>query len=206
MLNTMSFAAGSTKETVVERMSSNVQERASWEESHPSLFQNEAPPADSKSVKITTTEGVLVVTLYEAGAPKHCENFLKLCQEGAYDGTRFHRVISNFMIQGGDPNTRDANVETWGLGGPDYKIDREENDLKHFVGYLAAAKNPGEVQSSGSQFYITTGPAHHLDGQHVVFGKVVEGMETVRIIESSAIVPGTSRPEVPASITSTEAL
>jgi cyclophilin family peptidyl-prolyl cis-trans isomerase len=64
----------------------------------------------------------------------------------------------------------------------------------------------GEVQSSGSQFYITTGPAHHLDGQHVVFGKVVEGMETVRIVESAVITPGTSRPETPAVITSTEVL
>ena len=206
MLNTMSFAAGSAKETVVQRMSSNVQERAGWEASHPALFNNSEPTQDSQRIKITTTEGILVVALYEQESPKHCENFLKLCSEGFYDGTKFHRVIANFMVQGGDPNTKEVDVEQWGLGGPEYKIAREENELKHFVGYLAAAKMPGEVESSGSQFYITTGPAHHLDGQHVVFGKVVDGMETVRIVESAEIVPGTSRPVAPAEIISTEAL
>lgn len=206
MLNTMSFAAGSTKETVVERMASNLEASAQWEAQHPALFSNPDPSDGNKQVKLTTTEGVFVVQLYEGDAPEHCANFLKLCSEGFYDNTKFHRVIANFMIQGGDPNTKDANVEEWGLGGPDYKIDREENELKHFVGYLAAAKNPGEVQSSGSQFYITTAPAHHLDGQHVVFGKVIEGMETVQIIESATVVQGTSRPDTPATVTSTEVL
>jgi peptidyl-prolyl cis-trans isomerase B (cyclophilin B) len=206
MLNTMSFAAGASKETVVERMTSNVRDSAEWEAGHPALFSNPDPEEGSKRVKLTTTEGVIVVQLYEKEAPEHCANFLKLCGEGFYDNTNFHRVIANFMIQGGDPNTAGVDVEAWGLGGPDYKIDREENDLKHFVGYLAAAKMPGEVQSSGSQFYITTGPAHHLDGQHVLFAKVVEGMETVRIVESAVLVPNTSRPATPATVTSTEIL
>ena len=206
MLNTMSYAAGDTSETVIERMSSNITAAAAWKAAHPTLFDNAAPSPGSKRVKMTTTEGVIVLELYESEAPEHTANFLKLCSEGFYNETKFHRVIANFMIQGGDPNSKGIEVDTWGQGGPGYKVDREENDLKHFVGYLAAAKMGGEVQSSGSQFYITTGPAHHLDGQHVVFGKVVDGMETVRIIESAVIVPNTSRPETPAAITSIEVL
>jgi len=206
MLNSISFTAGSDKETVIQRMRSNVQERASWEANHPSLFANEDLAETATTVKITTTEGIMTVGLYTEQAPLHCANFLKLCSEGFYDGTKFHRVIPNFMIQGGDPNSKEVDVSTWGLGGPGYKVDREENELKHFVGYLAAAKMGGEVQSSGSQFYITTGAAHHLDGQHVVFGKVMAGMETVRIVESSVVAPGTTRPETPARITSTEVL
>ena len=206
MLNSMSFAAGDDRETVIERMQNNVQQRANWEASHPKLFANEDLAENATTVKITTTEGVMTVGLYTEQAPLHCANFLKLCGEGFYDGTKFHRVISNFMIQGGDPNSKDVDVSTWGSGGPGYKVDREENDLKHFVGYLAAAKMGGEVESSGSQFYITTGAAHHLDGQHVVFGKLISGMETVRIVESSVVTPGTTRPEIPAAITSTEVL
>ena len=206
MLNSMSFAAGEGKETVIQRMQSNVQQRATWEASHPKLFANDDIAENATKVKITTTEGVMTVGLYTEQAPLHCANFLKLCSEGFYDGTKFHRVIQNFMIQGGDPNSKDIDVSTWGVGGPGYKVDREENDLKHFVGYLAAAKMGGEAQSSGSQFYITTGAAHHLDGQHVVFGKLMSGMETVRIVESSVVTPGTTRPETPATITSTEVL
>jgi peptidyl-prolyl cis-trans isomerase B (cyclophilin B) len=206
MLNSMSFAAGEDKETVTQRMRSNVQQRADWEANHPKLFANEDLAENATTVKFTTTEGVMTVGLYTEQAPLHCANFLKLCSEGFYDGTKFHRVIPNFMIQGGDPNSKDVDVSTWGSGGPGYKVDREENDLKHFVGYLAAAKMGGEVQSSGSQFYITTGSAHHLDGQHGVCGKLIGGMETVRIVESSLVAPGTTRPETPATITSTEVL
>jgi cyclophilin family peptidyl-prolyl cis-trans isomerase len=206
MLNTMSYAAGDDAETVVERMNVNIQQAAQWKTEHIALFENAAPAEGSQRIKMTTTEGVIVLELYESEAPEHCANFIKLCTEGFYNETKFHRVIANFMIQGGDPNSKDIEVGTWGQGGPGYKIDREENELKHFVGFLAAAKMGGEIQSSGSQFYITTGPAHHLDGQHVVFGKVVEGMETVRIVESARITLGTQRPETPAVIVSTELL
>ena len=150
--------------------------------------------------------GDMVAELFEQRAPRASGRVIALAEDDFYNGIIFHRVIDNFMIQGGDPNSKEVDVSTWGLGGPGYKVDREENELKHFVGYLAAAKMGGEVQSSGSQFYITTGAAHHLDGQHVVFGKVMTGMETVRIVESSVVAPGTTRPETPAMITSTEVL
>lgn len=205
-LNTLraSFPDQATPLTVVERMLHSVENQAAWESEHPSLFDNPAPTEGAPSVRIITTEGPIVVALYHDQAPKHVENFLKLCREGFYNDTRFHRVIAGFMVQGGDPNSREADVDQWGSGGPGYKVDREENDLRHFAGYLAAAKVGGETESSGSQFYFTTGTPHYLDGQHVVFGKVLEGMDTVGIIESSLIVPGTDRPETPATITSTE--
>ena len=199
------FSDSPTPLTVAERMTAAVQGEAAWEEAHPALFANPAPPEGSPTVRMVTTEGPIEITLYPEAAPKHVENFLKLCGEGFYNDTKFHRVISGFMIQGGDPNTKEPNVDLWGQGGPGYKVDREENELKHFRGYLSAAKMGGEVQSSGSQFFITTGAPHHLDGVHVVFGKVVGGMETVGIIESGVIALGTQdRPDSPATIISTE--
>ena len=191
--------------TVAERMSASVAGQAAWESAHPALFNNADPAPDAPTVRMVTTEGPITIALYPEAAPQHVQNFLKLCGEGFYDGTKFHRVISGFMIQGGDPNTKEPNVDLWGLGGPGYKVDAEENDLRHFKGYLSAAKMGGEAQSSGSQFFITTGNPHHLDGVHVVFGKVLDGMETVGIIESGVIALGTQdRPDSPATILSTE--
>ena len=202
----VSFGGEPTPQTVVERLSQSLEDQAAWESAHPFLFDNPAPSAGAPSVRIVTTEGLIVVGLYPDLAPKHVENFLKLCAESYYNDTKFHRVIAGFMIQGGDPNSKEADVDLWGEGGPGHKVDHEDNDLRHFTGYLSAAKRSGEKESSGSQFFITTGDQHHLDGLHVVFGKVLSGMDTVGIIESSVIVPGTRRPETPALITSTEVL
>lgn len=136
-----------------------------------------------------TTEGNILLAIYSERAPEHGDNFLKLVREGFYDGTRFHRVEPGFMVQGGDPHSREDDRELWGTGGPDYMLDSEESGLRHFTGYLAAAKPGGSPQSSGSQFYITVAPAHHLDGEHVVFGKVIEGMDVVSRIETGRLDP-----------------
>jgi cyclophilin family peptidyl-prolyl cis-trans isomerase len=202
-----SFPDNPTPQTVAERMAAAVEGEAAWKSAHPSLFNNPDPPAAAPTVRMTTNEGPILIALYPEAAPKHVENFLKLCNEGFYNDTKFHRVITGFMIQGGDPNTKEADVDQWGQGGPGYKVDAEDNDLRHFRGYLSAAKMGGDAQSSGSQFFITTGSPHHLDGVHVVFGKVLEGMDTVGIIESGAIALGTQdRPDSPATIVSTETL
>ena len=209
MLNELrfNFAGNPTPLTIAERMAGSIQSESAWEAAHPALFSNPEPAADGPKVKMVTTEGPITIALYPEAAPKHVENFVKLCGEGFYNDTKFHRVISGFMIQGGDPNSKEADVSTWGQGGPDYKIDAEENDLKHFSGYLSAAKTAGDTQSSGSQFFITTGAPHHLDGVHVIYGKVIEGMDAVGIIEAGVIAAGTSdRPETPATILSTEVL
>lgn len=133
---------------------------------------------ESDIVILETSMGDITIELYPKDAPKHVANFKKLVKEGFYDGTYFHRVIPGFMIQGGDPNSKDNDRSNDGLGGPGYKIPAEIK-LKHELGSVAAARMGDQVnpkrESSGSQFYIVTGEASHLDGQYTVFGKVIKG-------------------------------
>ncbi len=197
---------GQTK-TLVEALRQSIESMKAFGESHAGLYANPTPPADAPKVRLTTDQGVIVVALYTQLAPRHCENFLKLCREGFYSTTKIHRVVPNFMIQGGDPNSKAGEPATWGLGGPGYKVDAEPSDqLFHFAGVLAMAKTGGDTQSSGSQFYITASPAHTLDGQYTVFGTVVEGMEVVLKINAAPVEQNSDRPVTPAVITSTEVL
>jgi cyclophilin family peptidyl-prolyl cis-trans isomerase len=133
---------------------------------------------ESNIVVLETSMGDITIELYPKDAPKHCANFKKLVNEGFYDGTAFHRVIPGFMIQGGDPNSKDDDRSNDGLGGPGYTIPAEIK-LKHELGSVAAARLGDQVnpkrESSGSQFYIVVGDASHLDGQYTVFGKVIKG-------------------------------
>lgn len=192
--------------SLVEELEQRLEAQRAWVQSHPALFQNLDLPADAPRVRLNTDRGAIVLGLYSSLAPKHVENFLKLVREGFYKGTKFHRVLKGMMIQGGDPNSVQGESSTWGQGGPGYKLEREENDLKHFAGVLSAAKQQGDTQSSGSQFFITTGEVHPWDGQYVVFGKVLEGLDVVSKIESGTVVTGTDRPEDPATIQSAEVL
>lgn len=205
LTRTYTFPGSESPMTAVDALQQRVEALAKWKSAHAGLFVNPELPADAPKARIHTSLGDVVIGLYSAEAPKHVENFLKLAREGYYNGTKFHRVIPGFMIQGGDPNTIQGEPATWGQGGPEYKIPRELNSLRHFTGYLAAAKKGGETDSSGSQFYITVAPAHHLDGEHVVFGKVLEGMDVVRAIERTPIDPATAdRPANPPVIQSIE--
>lgn len=176
-----------TPRTLVENFLQVMRARAAWEAGREHLFGNPPPPADAPRVRLTTAEGDIVVQLYPDRAPKHVDNFLKLVSEGFYEGTRFHRVEPGFVIQAGDPNTKEDDRVIWGIGGPGYTLAPEENDLLHFEGYFAAAKLPGASESSGSQFYITVAPAHTLDGEFVVYGKVIEGMDVVHRIEGGQL-------------------
>ena len=135
---------------------------------------------------IVTTYGTMRVRLYEK-TPRHRDNFVKLATEKYYDGIRFHRVIEGFMIQTGDPYSRDtALINKWGTGGPDYTVPAEfVSDYSHKKGALAAARkgdmaNPKKA-SSGSQFYIVHDPENcsHLDGQYTIFGEVISGLEII---------------------------
>jgi peptidyl-prolyl cis-trans isomerase B (cyclophilin B) len=133
----------------------------------------------SKSYRVTmqTTKGEIGIELYPQYAPMTVNNFVFLVREGFYDGVTFHRVINNFMIQGGDPDGT-------GRGGPGYRfgdeVDTKTNPLKHETGVLSMANaGPG---TNGSQFFITHSPQPHLNGKHTVFGKVVEGMDVVNAI------------------------
>src|SRR5215213_931706 len=124
-----------------------------------------------------TTEGDIVLELFDEDAPKTVENFRKLAGEGFYDGLIFHRIIADFMIQGGCP-------QGTGTGGPGYTFEDEINDHKIVKGTLAMA-NAGP-NTNGSQFFIvTTGAAPWLDGKHTVFGEVIDGMDVVDAIEST---------------------
>jgi len=118
-----------THRTLRQHVEAGIPALEAWEEAHPGLFTNPDLPADAPQVRIKTDHGDLVLGLYSDLAPEHTENFLKHCREGFYDGTKFHRVIRNQLIQGGDPNTREGEPETWGQGGPGYTIEAEIGDL-----------------------------------------------------------------------------
>lgn len=132
--------------------------------------------AKSYLINMETDKGTIEIELYPEHAPLTVNNFVFLTKAGYYDGVTFHRVISNFVIQGGDPTGT-------GRGGPGYKFSDETygNPLKHGTGYLSMA-NAGP-NTNGSQFFITHSPQPHLDGKHTVFGKVVKGMDVVNAIQ-----------------------
>ena len=143
--------------------------------------------------EIKTTHGTMKVKLYSK-TPQHRDNFAKLVSEKYYDGIRFHRVIEGFMIQTGDPFSRDtAMINSWGTGGPDYTVPAEFiAEYGHKKGAIAAARkgdmaNPKKA-SSGSQFYIVHDPevCRQLDGQYTVFGEVTEGLEVIDAIAGVA--------------------
>jgi peptidyl-prolyl cis-trans isomerase B (cyclophilin B) len=129
--------------------------------------------------------GAIRLRFFPDAAPRHVENFKKLVGESFYDGTTFHRVSPGFMIQGGDPNSKDSDPANDGMGGPGYSLDPEPNDLRHVEGSVAMAHGEGDT-SSGSQFFIVL-RSHddwktQLDGQYTVFGEVSDGLEIARKI------------------------
>src|SRR5882724_9746395 len=131
---------------------------------------------------ISTTEGDIVIEFWPDVAPGHVENFKKLAQKGFYDGTAFHRVIKGFMIQGGDPLTKDAGKEhAWGTGGPGYQIKAEFNDHPHVRGVISMARSQ-DPDSAGSQFFICLAPVHRLDHQYTTFGKLIKGQDVLEKI------------------------
>ncbi len=138
---------------------------------------------------IKTTEGEMVVEFWSDVAPKTVENFKKLAKEGFYDGTAFHRVIKGFMIQGGDPKTKDAALEAeWGTGGPGYQIKAEFNDRHHDRGVLSMARS-NNPDSAGSQFFICHGAPRFLDGKYTAFGKLIKGDDVLEKIATTATHP-----------------
>lgn len=136
-------------------------------------------PAEGKSPKavIKTKFGEMEIKFFPEKAPKHVENFVALAKSGFYNGTIFHRVIPGFMIQGGDPNTKDPNKpETYGMGGPSTRLKAEFSDIPHRRGILSMART-NDPNSAGSQFFVVVKDSNFLDGQYTVFGEVVKGME-----------------------------
>jgi peptidyl-prolyl cis-trans isomerase B (cyclophilin B) len=143
---------------------------------------------------IKTSEGEMVAEFWSDVAPNTVENFKKLARAGFYDGTAFHRVIKGFMIQGGDPLTKDESKQSrWGTGDPGYKIAAEFNKKSHERGVLSMARSQ-DPNSAGSQFFICHGAPKFLDGQYTAFGKLIKGDDVLEKIATTKTLPG-DRPE-----------
>lgn len=139
-------------------------------------------PKDGEDVAvIDTTQGKITVMFFPDKAPLHVKNFKKLANKKFYDGTRFHRVIPGFMVQGGDPNTKKGATGQPGTGGPGWSVKAEFNDVKHMPGILSMARS-ADPNSAGSQFFIMVAPAPSLDNKYSAFGKVISGMDVVNKI------------------------
>jgi len=139
---------------------------------------------------IKTSEGEMVIEFWPDVAPKTVENFETLAKKGYYDGQAFHRVIKGFMIQAGDPLTKDATQEAmWGQGGPGYTIKAEFSDRHHDRGVVSMARLPGDPDSAGSQFFICHGSPRQLDGQYTVFGKLIKGDDVLEKIATTPTHP-----------------
>jgi cyclophilin family peptidyl-prolyl cis-trans isomerase len=134
---------------------------------------------DSEVAVIETNYGKIVMEFFPNAAPNHVANFKKLARQGFYDGSQFHRVISGFMIQGGDPNSKDSDPSNDGTGNAGYQIKAEFNKISHKRGIVSMARGAYSVDSASCQWFIMLADTPRLDGQYTVFGNVIEGMAVV---------------------------
>jgi len=149
----------------------------------------ENPPmnASNEVAVIKTSEGDMVVQFWNDAAPNTIENFKKLARSGFYDGTIFHRIVKGFMIQGGDPNSKDLGKESsYGQGGPGYKIKAEFNDRSHERGVISMARS-SDPDSAGSQFFMCLASVPRLDHQYTTFGKLIKGDDVLEKIGDTPV-------------------
>ncbi len=153
-----------------------------------------SPNSTNEVAVINTTEGTMVVAFWPDVAPNTVANFEKLARSGFYDGTAFHRIMKGFMIQGGDPNTKDpAKEDQYGQGGPGYSIKAEFNSRPHETGVISMARS-SDPDSAGSQFFICDAPAdnpgmQYLDGKYTAFGKLIKGTDVLEKIADTPVGP-----------------
>ena len=139
-----------------------------------------------------TTKGEMTIELWPDVAPGTVENFTKLANDGFYDGTCFHRIMAGFMIQGGDPQTKDETLEDlWGTGSPGHTIKAEFNDRPHVRGVISMARS-ASPDSAGSQFFVCLDNASFLDGQYTAFGALSDGDDTLGAIGATPVGPSNS--------------
>jgi peptidyl-prolyl cis-trans isomerase B (cyclophilin B) len=149
--------------------------------------ENPTMNASNEVAVIETSEGDMVVQFWNDAAPNTIENFKKLARSGFYNGTIFHRIVKGFMIQGGDPNSKDAGKESrYGEGGPGYKVKAEFNDHSHKRGIISMARS-SDPDSAGSQFFICLAPVPRLDHQYTTFGKLVKGDDVLEKIGDTPV-------------------
>jgi peptidyl-prolyl cis-trans isomerase B (cyclophilin B) len=160
----------------------------------PALSQEKKTETKTESMNevavLKTSEGEMVLEFWPDVAPNHVKNFKDLAKKGFYDGTCFHRVIKGFMIQGGDPLTKDDKMEArWGTGGPGHSVKAEFNDKAHTRGVLSMARSQ-DPNSAGSQFFICHGDPRFLDKQYTAFGKLIKGDDVLEKIATTQTRPG----------------
>jgi peptidyl-prolyl cis-trans isomerase B (cyclophilin B) len=148
---------------------------------------------------IKTNQGDMVVAFWNDAAPNTIDNFKKLARSGLYNGTIFHRIVKGFMIQGGDPLSKDpANENQYGTGGPGYKIKAEFNDHSHERGVISMARE-SDPDSAGSQFFICLEPVPRLDHQYTTFGKLTKGDDVLEKIGDTPVTMSHGEPSKPLS-------
>jgi cyclophilin family peptidyl-prolyl cis-trans isomerase len=155
---------------------------------------------DNKVAELHTSAGEIDIRFFPDVAPNHVKNFIDLAEKGFYNGTKFHRVIPGFMIQGGDPNTISGSPSTWGIGGSDKSVNAEFSSVKHKRGIVSMARS-NDVNSGRSQFFIMVAAYPSLDGKYSVFGEVTKGMDVVDKIVGADVGPN-DRPLNPTTIES----
>ena len=151
------------------------------EEKIESTTKEKTAVENNKIAVIETNKGTIKFEFFPGEAPKTVENFVKLANEGFYNGTKWHRVVPGFVIQGGDPNSKDDDRSNDGQGGPGYTVAAEFNEHEHLEGTVAMARSQ-DPDSAGSQFYICLDAQPSLNGQYTVFGQVTEGLDVVHKI------------------------
>lgn len=179
----MCASMGCTKKEGQEKQPAVVEKAANQEiigtqtQGTSTIVKEEIPAQKPEEIaSIDTKFGQIKIKFFEKDAPNHVQNFKNLAKQGFYNNTTFHRVIPGFMIQGGDPNTKDADRSNDGLGGPDYNVNAEFNSHSHQRGIVSMARS-ADPNSAGSQFFICVAPATFLDRQYTVFGEVISGMD-----------------------------
>ena len=153
--------------------------------------------SDDKLVILHTNLGNIIIELFPNDAPNHVQNFIKLAEDGFYDGIIFHRIIPEFMIQGGDPNTKGGEQNTWGTGGPGYSVNAEFNTIKHNRGIVSMARSQ-DPNSAGSQFFIVHKDSNFLDQQYSIFGRIITEESFVTLDKIASVKTGAK--DIPADI------
>jgi len=164
-----------------------------------SASQEKPMSYENKIAEIHTTAGQINVRFFPDVAPNHVKNFITLAESGFYNDTKFHRIISGFMIQGGDPNTKTGAPQTWGMGGSDNNVKAEFSKIPHTRGILSMARSQSP-DSASSQFFIVVADSGFLDEKYTVFGEVTQGMDVADTIVG-APKDRNDRPDSPVSIT-----
>jgi cyclophilin family peptidyl-prolyl cis-trans isomerase len=162
-----------------------------------SVFAKDLTAPDPEQAVLDTSMGKITLEFFPNAAPKHVENFKTLARKGFYDGVKFHRVIKGFMIQAGDPNSKDNDPSNDGSGNAGYKLQAEFTNIPHKRGILSMARG-GDPNSASCQFFIVHQDSAHLDNQYTVFGRVISGMDVVDKIANTPV--SGSKPVTPVVI------